>query len=409
MLKKISLLFSFILFLIILTACVNNPISSSNNNFKSQSEFTNQTAYTQSYEQLSQEIDSLSRRAASMPTSWFALELIAQHYLNRAKLSGSYQDYAQAEQYLNKAFELSGVGGPHVTQAQLDFSLHRLDSVASNLAIAENALLVSDLDKAMYLGVRGDLDLYQGNYQKALEGYQQALTLHKDSTALFRLAVYHWRMGDFEQAESYIDQATEFVYSTSPRLTAFFHLHRGLFDLDRGRYAEALVHYQDANAVFDGWWLVKEHIAEIYVLQGKIEAARTIYLDVIAETGSPEFMDAIAGISDKQEAAEWMVKARQVYEAQLAQFPEASYGHALGHYLEAGDDSEKTLQLAIANYELRPYGESEILLAEAYLQTGYLELAQSTIESTLSSSWKSADLDLVAEAVFETVDTGSQN
>ena len=400
MLKKISLLSSFILFSIILTACVNNPILSTH--LKSESKSINQTAYTQSYEKLSQEIDTLSQRAASMPTSWFALELVAQQYLKRAKLSGDYQDYAQAEKYLSKALELSGIGGPHVTQAQLDFSLHRLDSVASNLLVAENALLVSDIDKAVYLGVRGDLDLYQGNYQEALENYQQALALHKDSTTLFRLAVYQWRMGDFEQAETYIDQATEFVYATSPRLTAFFHLHRGLFDLDRGRYAEALAHYQDANAAFDGWWLVKEHIAEIYVLQGKTEAAKNIYIEVLAETGSPEFMDAMAGIaSSETEANVWMQKARAEYEKQLVQFPEASYGHALGHYLDVGDEPQKALELAKANYALRPYGESEVLLAQAYLQVGQIDSAKAIIDKTLASTWRSADVHATAADIFE--------
>ena len=401
MLKKNKLLLSCIFLSMILTACIKNPNTISVN---PNVQIANQSAYTQSYEQLSQEIQSLSKRAETMPDSWFALELVAKRYLERARLAGNYQDYANAETYLAKAFDLSGVGGPHVTQAQLDFSLHRLDSVASNLSVAEKAILISDIEKATYLGVRADLDLYQGQYQKALEGYQAAVSLNKDSTALFRLAVYHWRMGEFEKAEEYIDLATELVYNTSPRLTAFFHLHRGLFDLDRGQYSEALVHYQDANTAFDGWWLVKEHIAEIYVLQGKIDAAKNIYVDVLAETGSPEFMDAMAGIASTQEETnQWLSKARTVYESQLVQFPEASYGHALGHYLDVGDMPEKALELAKANYDLRPYGESEVLLARAYLQAGQYDNAKTMIDQTLSSTWRSADLHATAADIFEAV------
>lgn len=279
--------------------------------------------------------------------------------------------------------------------------MHRLEGVSTHLSVAENAILIDDINKATLLGIKADLDFFQGNYKKALEGYQEALALHTDSTNLFRLAIYYWRTGNLEQAEEYINQTQEISKVTSPRLTAFLHLHKGLFDLDKERFDEALIHYKEANAIFDGWWLVKEHIAEIYVLQGKIKAAKEIYTDVIAETGNPEFMDAIAAIANsKEEAAEWIAKARTGYEAQLAQFPEANYSHTLEHYLDVGDVPEKALELAQLNYELRPYGEAEVLLARAYLQAGYVDKAKEVIENTLESRWRNADLNVVVSLVF---------
>ncbi len=351
-----------------------------------------QTAYGHSIELLNKDIESFSLRAEAMPKSWFALELLAKSYLERARLTGSYQDYANAEAYLHRAFTLSGVGGPHLTQAQLDFSLHRLEGAATNLSVLENAILVDDIKKASIIGIQADLMFFKGEYQKALDGYLKALSLHTDSTALFRLAVFYWRTGEFEQAEKFIDEADNLANNSSPRLNAFFDLHRGLFDLDRERYDEALVHYQAANAAFDGWWLIKEHIAEIYVIQDKLEAAKNIYLDVIAETGNPEFMDAMAGISRPEEAIKWRQKAREVYEEQLTQFPEASYGHALNHYLDVGDMPQKALEIAKANYSLRPYGESAVLLARAHLQVGEIDTARALVEQTLASPWKSVDL-----------------
>ena len=398
MLKKTILILTIIFLAIALVACIQNPNTT---RYKHTSKLSSQSAYAQSVEQLNQAIESLSKRAESMPNSWFALELVAQHYLERGRLTGSYQDYAKADEYLSRAFELSGIGGPHMTQAKLDFSLHRLSSTAANLEIAENAILVSDIQKANILGVQADLALFQGEYQTAFKRYQDALALREDSTALFRLAVFHWRMGDFEVAEQFIDRAESVANNASPRLSAFFHLHRGLFDLDRGRYADALVHYQAANAAFDGWWLVKEHIAEIYVLQGKMEAARNIYLEVLTETNNPEFMDAMASISSGEEAAKWTQTARLIYEQQLVQFPEASYGHALSHYLDVGDIPEKALEIAKANYDLRPYGESEILLTQAYLQAGQLDNAKSLAGKTLESNWESAELYATAALVFE--------
>ncbi len=359
------------------------------------------SAYAASVAKLDQEISSLIKRAESMPNSWFALELVAQKHLDRARLSANYNDYLAAETLLNKAFELSGVGGPHMTRASLNYSLHRLSDVTADLSVAKNRIILSDPQKASIVGLQADLDFYQGNYEEAFEGYQEALSLSRNSTNLFRFAVYYWYTGNFDLAEKFVDEAALEAQDLSPRLTAFFHLHRGLFDLDRGHYEEALAHYEAADASFGGWWLIAEHIAEIYVLQGKLEEAKAIYEDVIFETGNPEFMDALAGIaSSEQEAANWSKQASAVYERQLQQFPEASYGHALGHYLEAGNNT-KALELAKANYALRPYGEAEILLAQAYLQAGQLENAQTLIEASLTSVWDSAELHATAALIFE--------
>ncbi len=360
-----------------------------------------ESAYAASVAQLDQEISSLTKRSEGMPNSWFALELVAQKHLDRARLTANYNDYLAAEALLDKAFELSGVGGAHMTRAGLNYSLHRLNDVTADLSIAEDRIILSDPQKASIVGLQADLDFYQGNYKIAFEGYQEALSLSKNSTNLFRLAVYNWYTGNFDLAEKLVDEAALEAQDLSPRVTAFFHLHRGLFDLDRGRYEEALTHYEAADEAFGGWWLIAEHIAEIYVIQGKLAEAKAIYETVIFETGNPEFMDALAGIANsEQEAANWSKQASTIYEQQLEQFPEASYAHALGHYLEAGNNT-KALELAKANYAVRPYGEAEILLAQAYLQAGQLENAQTLIEASLASVWDSAELHATAALIFE--------
>ena len=54
----------------------------------------NAYAYETSVAQLDKEVASLRARAEAMPHSWFALELAAQKHLERARLTGNYQDYA---------------------------------------------------------------------------------------------------------------------------------------------------------------------------------------------------------------------------------------------------------------------------------------------------------------------------
>ena len=358
------------------------------------------SAYEVSISQLDEEIASLSERAKEMPNSWLAHELVALKYLARARLSADYQDYSQAEAFLEQSLDISGVGGAHMTMAQLYFSLHRLEESAAHLVTAESAIVIPDPQKAAILGLKADIAFYQGKYQEALEGYQAALSLDRNSSHLFRLARYSWSTGDFNTAESYLDEAEQAISYADPQLKAFLHLHKGLLDLDRGRYAEALAHYQTADAAFDGWWLIEEHIAEIYVLEGKLAEAEEIYTRIIAETAHPEFMEALAEISSGTLAADLLEQARASYERDLEQFPEASYGHALAYYLSI-NDGERALELAQANHTLRPYGAAKIMLAQAYVLTAQLSEAQTLIEEALNSPWRSAELHASAALIFE--------
>ncbi|MEM7736445.1 MAG: tetratricopeptide repeat protein [Deinococcota bacterium] len=358
------------------------------------------TDYVQQLEHLNETISSFEARAATMPNSWFALELVAANYLARARLTGNYDDYAAAEQVLAQAFALSGEqGGANLSRAQLNYSLHRISDAQADLAQAADRLLLSSTEQAAITGYEGDVLFYQGDYAGALAAYEAALELAANSTNLFRLAHYYWRTGDTSQAEDFLTQAETASRGTDAQLSAFFHLHRGLIDLDLERYDDALTHYYAADRAFSGWWLVREHIAEIYVEQGKLAEARNIYEQVIAETGSPEFMDALAGLAELEgnttEAESLRQQARAVYEQQLVRFPEASYGHALGHFLDLADDPDRTLELAQANYSLRPYGESALLLAQAHLLAGQPEQAQLLVDDVLASSWHSADVDAV--------------
>ena len=71
-----------------------------------------------------------------------------------------------------------------------------------------------------------------------------------------------------------------------------------------------------------------------------------------------------------EDAKRCIADARKIYEAQLLRFPEAAHDHALGHFLEFGDDPARTVMLAEANHRTRPNAEAKISLARAYLSAG---------------------------------------
>ena len=365
--------------------------------------------YDSTLAKLSERITSLVKRAEQVPDSWTALEWAATAYLERAKLTGSYKDYAAAEELIQQAFTISGlIGGPHLTRAKLNYSLHRLDVIAPDLDVIEKSLLLSTEQHVEVISLRADVAFQKGNYEAAFKGYQQALNLMPNTSNLFRLAVYYWKTGDFEQAEGLINQAEVANKGLSAQTLAFLNLHRGLLELDQGNYDYALAHYQSADTIFPNWWLVKEHIAEIHTIEGDLEEAKLIYEKVVEATANPEFMDALAGIAleegNKAEAKMWLQKSKAIFEQQLTQFPEASYGHALGHFLEFTNDANRLMELAEANHTLRPNGEAQTLLAQAYFKSGHFEDARDILEITFASPWRSAELHATAAFVFEAMD-----
>ena len=348
-------------------------------------------------------LEAALERAEARP-GWLLTAQAAEHAVVRARLTGDYEDYARADALLSRAEALAPEGsGPHMARARLDFTLHRLDRVEASVASAESALLLDDLDHASFAALRGDVAWQRGDSATALSLWSESEELHPTLGVTVGQAHHAARSLDYERAEALFDEAEAGYHGTLKEPLAWFDLQRGILDLERGRYDEALAHYLDAEADFSGHWLVREHIAEILVLQGRTEEAEVIYLEVVEQTGSPEFMGALAGIElsrgGEAAAARWIARADAAYARQLELFPEAAAGHALEHHLEFGDLS-LALELAEANAELRPNAEALGLLAEAQLANGQDREALHTIERALALEQRTADLHLAAAEVF---------
>lgn len=354
---------------------------------------------------LDRTIAAVEQRAGAQPNGWLALERAAGLLLTRARLSGDYDDYARAEQLLQRAFEIARKGGgPSFTQIALDFTLHRLDRVAAELDRVAARAIKTPADERALADARAELAFQQGRYADALRGFEEALARDGESvTNLARLAQYRWKTGDFAAGEQLYRRALAELRGQPGETAAWLNLMLGLMDLDRGRYDDALAHYRDAERALRGYWLIDEHIAEILTLQGKTAEALALYDDIIARTDNPEFMDAAAEIHQAagrdEEAKRLLARADAIYRAQLARYPEAAYGHALEHFLEFGDPAYAAL-LAEANHRTRPNAEAKISLARAYLKAGRVDAARAAIEQALATPWDTADLHAVAAEVY---------
>ncbi len=335
---------------------------------------------------------------------WLSLGNAATSYLMRAKLTGSYDDYARAEEILDRAFQRAPDGsGPIAARASMNYSLHRLDRVDPDLETLAGLPGVIRPSAADLQLRSGSLAMERGDYDAARTALQASVDHKRTLPNLATLGLWYWKTGDFETAEGLYRDAFGTYHGRAAQPVAWLHLQLGLLDLDRGRWDDAMEHYLAAGDVMPGWYLVDEHVAEIHTLRGETDQAVAIYERVVESTGNPEFMDAMAGIEaergNDEASAAWAEKARAAYEAQVARFPEAAYGHALGHFLEFGD-AARAVEMAEANHAIRPNGQAKVWLAEAYLAAGRAADGVRVVEEALAGPYRSSDLHVAASGCY---------
>ena len=174
--------------------------------------------------------------------------------------------------------------------------------------------------------------------------------------------------------------------------------------MERGKYSKAAEYLKEADRKLPNWWLVREHLAEVYTLMKNDHDAQPIYEDIVNKTNLPQYLDALAEVYKRQgkekEAEELITKAEKLWEEQLRIFPESASGHALDHYFKYGTDNKKILTLAENNFKTRPNSEAKLYLAKAYLRNNQLKLAQEQIDSALNSPYKSTDLFDTAREIY---------
>ncbi len=350
-------------------------------------------------------ISNARKAAQAGADQWLMHEIHASEILARAQLSGNYDDYAAAEDALAQAFKVAVPGsGPHMMQASLDFSMHRLARAEAQLVAIDGYAVPPDPgDRAEMAAMRGDIAFYSGRYAEALAQYDKADALVPGS-ASFRRAIFAARTGNVDEADAYLVEAERAYRSATPQTRAYMELQRGILDLDRGRLNDAMSHFRKADALFPGRWLIEEHIAEVLNLQGKVAKSEALYRDIVRRTGHPEFIDALAGIAEargeKAQAKRLYARSSAIWTKRLAQFPEATYGHAIDHCI-AKADWPCALQLARRNHDARPYGEAKVALARALLGNAKPAKARAMIEQVLASQWRTPDVHAVAAEVYQ--------
>src|SRR3712207_2118150 len=146
-------------------------------------------------------------RAERLNDGWLVHDVAARAWLSRARLTGSFEDYARAEAALARGFaQAAPRTGPHMTGAVLAFGMHRLAQAESHLdAILRYAVPPDGGDLAETVAMRGDIAFYRGDYNHAMAAYDRADRI-EPGTSDFRRAVYYSHTGHPDLAEKFYDK-----------------------------------------------------------------------------------------------------------------------------------------------------------------------------------------------------------
>lgn len=337
----------------------------------------------------------IARLAGSEPSDWKQrLRLVFQTY-RRAALTADYEHFAAAEQAIDAALARFGpLEDLLYLKASHDFKLHRNQRAAQLVAKIRAAR-----DSQRLECLAGDLALQSGDCATAEKAYAGGEGEGEGWDVLARRAYLASRRGQVLEADRLYALAQEEVTAKEMRSFAWLELQRGILDLDGGRHQEALEHFRRANRAYSGYWLVEEHLAEALALCGHRDEAIAVYQRVVASTGHPEFLGALARLLAEREdprAAGLAAAAEAGFAKQRARYPEAAVGHYLEYLLDHQAPSAELVPLAEENHRLRPNGDAKLLLARACLRSAQRERAVALLAEVRASGWATPEVDALA-------------
>ncbi len=359
--------------------------------------------YAQSLGFASRDVGTARIQAASHPGDGARFAQLGFAWAERARLNGSFDDLARADQAFRAALRISPESpGARYGAATFAASVGRLDDAEALLEGLDGQTVAQPAEiQSRILRMRGDIAVGRGEIDRAESRYAQAASQADDAILVLRRTWLLSRTGNPDGARALLDRVSASRPVLSPEVRAEIVIQHAVLDLEQGRYIEALTRLEAAATLFPGAWRIDGRRAETLALLGRTREAEALYQNLIKRTGNPEFIDALAallaGTGDRAGARRWSGQARGLWLKRIGQFPALAFGPALNHYL-AGGDARLALRIARANVAAHPSGEAREGLVKALLKAGRAGEAMRETETVLATRWRSPETRALAAA-----------
>ena len=229
-------------------------------------------------------------------------------------------------------------------RATVALELHRIDA-------AEDALgrLGYAAGSSYARQLQADAALQRGRYAEARRLDEALLAEERSWDRLARVAYLDRREGHRDRADRLYAEAQSGLSVKEMETWAWLELQRGLVDLGAGDHAAALRHLDRAGRADAADSRIAEHEAEALVASGRFDEAEAIYRRVVATTGNPEYVAALADVVARRDAAEAAPLYRQAdaaFAERYRRFPAAVAAHFADYLLDHRPDDPRLMELA---------------------------------------------------------------
>ena len=314
---------------------------------------------------LSATIDSLERRVAEEAVFEDLLSLSKLLFL-RGDLLGRIADHDRAELAATEAVRLAPDAKSGIfIAARLAARFHRFPEAT---AMLDDALAVGyaqheiDSERASILQATG-------HYQEALF-LRQELAKHEPGIHTFgALASLLAEMDQWAAAEARYAAALDADAGTSPLPCGQLLFEWGVSAMRRGDLDRADTIFAELDTILPQHVPGRGHRAEVALARGQLDLALALIEPLPAISDDPEYRATYAEIleasGDREAAAREVGRAAEAYEELLARRPEAYADHAAWFFMGIGNNPQRAVDLARANWKLRDTPRSRTLLQKA--------------------------------------------
>jgi hypothetical protein len=314
--------------------------------------------------------------------------------LQRHRIIGRLEDAVEAHSLLEGAAKArpSDVQTAVLLASALSV-FHHFDEARAQIERVEG--LGGAREDAFLIRTAREIDLATGAYANVADLIENAATPVADFYELALRADLLAAKGDPLAASHLLQTAQGLFADVDPFQLAWLHTQQGIILLRFGDVAGARTFFAAAHARLPQYYLATEHLAETEFLLGNLDVARTLYLQVIEQTGNPEFHAALADVEAaagrEQQAAAARQAARSGYAALLAAHRAGYLQHAAEFHLAHGDPA-LALQLAQENLALRRDVLSMTLVVDTAIANRRDELACAVYREALATDLSPPEL-----------------
>jgi tetratricopeptide (TPR) repeat protein len=326
---------------------------------------------------------------------------LAYRLFHRASLTGGPADFDAAEAAVAEALrEFGPKEDLCLLKANLDFRFHRLAEVRRDLEMP--TMLATRMEgRAM----KADLDFQEGRYEAARLEFQRLIEENRTWDNVARLAHWHGKLGDIEEADRLYEEAEDDLTAKQMRSYAWLELQRGVLALTHGRFSDAARHYSRADASYPGHWQTDEHFAELRAAEGNFLEAEELFLRVIARSPRPETQQALGELytisGRAEEARIWLYRSLAKYLESIDGGGVHYFHHLADFYIDARPEAEEAVRWARKDLEMRSNFSTQAAMANALYLDDQIDEAVKYIRLALQSGVRDAHIYASAAKICE--------